>query len=370
MTTTMRLGMLLSMAALAACGGQPGPALQELQISPQVTEVTENLQAGVVATAVYSDGSTKDVTAEVAWSTVDATVATAAGGVVQAGQPGSTYLTAALGGLEASARVDVAAAQLLALWVSADAAALPAGLTGRVVASGSFSDGTTRDVSAAAAWMTTREVVEVGPGGQVKALSPGFTQIRATLGNMMAGVTLEVTEAQAVSLAVAGVGAMPLGLSAPFQVVATFTDGTSRDVAADATVEIADGTIAALDGPGALKALAPGLTGLTASWSGLSAAAQVQVGPAALVSIAVGYSKNHVKQGDLVTFSATGTFTDGTVQDLTGTVTWLSSDPMTAEISTYIMLGAVVARSAGTVTITALDPVTQVAGTYELVIAK
>jgi hypothetical protein len=353
-----------------ACGGQPGPTLQELQISPSVTEVTENLQAGVAATAVYSDGSTRDVTAEVAWSTVDATVATADAGVVQGGQPGSTYLTASFGGLQASARVDVAAAQLLAMWVSADAAALPAGVTGRVAATGSFSDGTTRDVTAAAAWMTTRGVVEVRPNGEVKALSPGFTQVRATIGNLMAGVTLEVTAAEVVSLSLDGVGPMPLGLSAPFHLVATFTDGTSRDVAADATVDVADAAVVALDGPGALKALAAGLTGVTASYAGLSASAQVQVGPAALASIAVGCSKNHVKKGDLVTFSATGSLTDGTTQDLTGAVTWLSADAATAEISTYIMLGAVLAREAGTVTITALDPVTQVAGTYELVIAK
>ena len=66
MTTTMtRFGTMAAMAvALVACGGAEAPALAELQISPAVTEVTENLQASVVATAVYADGTTADTVDE------------------------------------------------------------------------------------------------------------------------------------------------------------------------------------------------------------------------------------------------------------------------------------------------------------------
>jgi uncharacterized protein YjdB len=50
--------------------------------------------------------------------------------------------------------------------------------------------------------------------------------------------------------------------------------------------------------------------------------------------------------------TATGTYTDGTTQDLTGSVTWASSDTTAASISTS---GLATALAAGSSTITATD---------------
>ena len=370
MTTTTRFGVLAAMAVvMVACGGQPGPALQQLQISPVVTEVTENLQANVVATAVYDDGTTQDVTDQVAWSTVDGAVASASAGVVQAGQPGRTYLTASFGGLQTSARVDVVAAALLSMWVDATVTSVPAGLTARAVASGAFSDGSIRDVSASAAWTSTREVVEVLAGGAIKGLRPGFTQVRATLGSLMAGVTLEVTDAELVSLAIAGVPAsQPAGLATPFQVLATFTDGTTRDVSSQADVSVADDGVAALKGHTQLQGLLAGLTELRASFAGLTAAAPVQVTPVALAALTLACPHGHLPRGVLARFAAIGTFTDGASADVTAQVTWISSDVRLAVVSTYLMPGAILPYGAGTVTITAIDPATQVSASCDVVI--
>ena len=82
--TATKFGMLVAMVVLAACGQAP-VTLQELQVQPPVTEVTENLRTGVSAIAVYSDGTRQDVTAQVEWSSMDATVATASGGLIQGG---------------------------------------------------------------------------------------------------------------------------------------------------------------------------------------------------------------------------------------------------------------------------------------------
>lgn len=367
MTTTTRIGMLVAVVVLAACGQEA--KLQQLQISPVVTEVTEHLQADVVATAVYSDGSRKDVTAEVTWSTVDAAVASAAAGRVRAGQPGSTYLTASFAGLETSARVDVLAATLLSLQLTTDTASLPAGVSAAAVVLGTFSDGSTRDVTASVEWSAPAELLEVS-GGTVRAIAPGHGELRATVAGTVAVLALDVTEAEATALSVVGLpAALPLGLSAPFQVLARFTDGTLRDVTAQAAVEVADAAVAALDGA-ALRGLAPGATRLTARFAGLSAEAPLQVAPAALVSIAVTCPKGHVKRGDLLLLSAAGTFSDGSVQDLTAQVSWLSGDTKLAVVSSYIMPGAVLAFDAGTVTLTAIDPASQVSGSFELVISK
>jgi len=360
MTTTTRFGYLaVVVVALTACGGQPAPTLQQLQISPVVTEVTENLQASVVATAVYSDGTTADVTAEVTWSSVDGAVASAAAGVVQAGQPGRTYLTASYGGLQTAARVDVLAATLLNLWLTTETTTVPAGLTTRVVARGAFSDGSVRDLTGAATWTATREMVEVKAGGEVTAVSPGWTQVHASVGGLMALVVFQVTDAQAVSLDIRGVASMPIGQTSPFQVVATFTDGTTRDVTADAALDVLDAGVATLHARTALTARAEGLTELRATFAGLEASAAVQVTPVTLASLALSCPTS-LPIGTLARFSATGTFSDGATDDLTSRVTWISGDPRVAVVSTFIMPGAILSYGAGTVTITAIDAVTQV----------
>lgn len=379
MTTTTRFGILVAMVVLAACGQEA--RLQALQVTPPVTEVTEHLRANVTAIAVYSDGTQRDVTAEVQWTSQDAAVASAEAGVVQAGQPGSTYLTAAWSGLETSARVDVVAATLLALQVTTDAATLPAGLTARASASGTFSDGSTRDVTASVQWSASGGAVTVDAAGTVRAVLPGLVDVVATLDGATAAAPVEVTEAQAVSLELRNVAAaLPLGLTAAFQVVATFTDGTVRDVTAEAALEVADAAIATVDGSGTLRVLAAGAkelrglaagtTELRAAYAGLAAAAPVEITAAVLVAIEVSAPHGAIKQGNIYYFSAAGTFSDGAVTDLTAALTWTSSDQGVARVYDFIAPSAILAFAEGTATISAIDPVSQVTGTYQLTVAK
>lgn len=69
-----------------------------------------------------------------------------------------------------------------------------------------------------------------------------------------------------------------------------------------------------------------------------------------LTSIAVGPSGQNVEQGKTLQMSARGTYDDGSVKTLTGSVIWNSSDTGVATISTS---GLVTGVSSGTSTITA-----------------
>ena len=362
MTTTMtRFGYLAAVVAMVACGGKPAPTLQQLQISPVVAEVVENLQTSVVATAVYSDGSTQDVTGQVAWGSVDGSIATAAaGGAVQAGQPGSTYLTAAFGGLQTSSRVDVVAATLVSLQVSVASTELPAGLTAQLVATGTFSDGSVRDVTSSVAWSSTREVVALKAGGALKAMAPGFTMLRAALGDQVVAMTFSVTDAAPVALALqAPDAALVAGDAAAYRVLATFTDGLTRDVTADATVTVADAGVAQLVGGARVKGLAEGATTLDAAFAGLTASAPVQVSAAALTALQVACPTGTLPMGGVTFFTASGTYSDGASGDVTTRVTWTTDDVLKAVISNWHAPGAVFPLLGGTVTVTATDALTQ-----------
>jgi len=97
-----------------------------------------------------------------------------------------------------------------------------------------------------------------------------------------------------------------------------------------------------------------GKTNIKATSGDTSGGTELTVTDATLVSIAVTPSNPTIAEGEELQFSATGTFSDGTTQDLTTTATWLSSDTGVALISNVISSqGLVTSVLEGTTTITA-----------------
>jgi trimeric autotransporter adhesin len=86
----------------------------------------------------------------------------------------------------------------------------------------------------------------------------------------------------------------------------------------------------------------------------------------ALVSLAVSPANPSIAFGTTQQFIATGTFSDNTTQDLTASVTWNSSDPTEATISSTGLATAV--NNSGSTTITATDPATGINGTTKLTV--
>ena len=89
---------------------------------------------------------------------------------------------------------------------------------------------------------------------------------------------------------------------------------------------------------------------VTASLNGSSATATVTVTPAEVVLLTLSPQNPSLFIGESQPFTVTGTYTDGTTQDLTTTVTWTSSDGTKATITSG---GVAAALAVGTTTITA-----------------
>ena len=89
------------------------------------------------------------------------------------------------------------------------------------------------------------------------------------------------------------------------------------------------------DNPGrVMPAFTPGTTTLTASYSGISGMTTLTVRMATLMSIAVMPATGAtVPAGMSVSFTATGTYSNNTMQDLTTQVTWSSTMTAVAEVS-------------------------------------
>jgi hypothetical protein len=72
---------------------------------------------------------------------------------------------------------------------------------------------------------------------------------------------------------------------------------------------------------------------ITAGYGGVSGSTTLTVTSATLVSIGVTPASPRIAKGTAQQFTATGVYSDATIQDLTGSATWTSSDPTVATIS-------------------------------------
>src|SRR5262249_29171963 len=141
---------------------------------------------------------------------------------------------------------------------------------------------------------------------------------------------LTVTPAVLESIAVTPANpSVPKGETEQFTATGNYSDNSTQNLTNQVTW--ASGTTAvatisnAAGSQGLPTALATGTSTISATFSGLPGSTLLTVSPAALVSIAVAPSAPSVPKGKTQQFTATGTFSDNSTQDLTSQVTWASA---------------------------------------------
>ncbi|MGA2160531.1 MAG: Ig-like domain-containing protein, partial [Dehalococcoidia bacterium] len=125
-----------------------------------------------------------------------------------------------------------------------------------------------------------------------------------------------------------------MGSTQQLTVTGTFSDGTTHDITTQVTWSSSNPAAATISTSGLATAVAAGTTTITATSGTVSGSTILTVGSATLSSIAVTPANPNVTGGATQQFTATGTFSDGTTQDITSSVTWTSSNPAAATIST------------------------------------
>lgn len=144
------------------------------------------------------------------------------------------------------------------------------------------------------------------------------------------------------------------GQSQQFWATGIYNNGTSQDLTAVATWSSSDQTIATIDATGMATGVGDGAARITATYSGSAGSSDLIVSELALVSISVAPASMSLQVGLTQQYGAIGTYTDMTQQNLTGFVSWSSSDTSVAQITAS---GFVVALAAGAVDIVAASDV-------------
>ncbi|NOU79582.1 hypothetical protein GC101_11925 [Paenibacillus sp. LMG 31459] len=295
-------------------------------------------------TAVYPDGTTKDVTGTAVWSSSDSSIAYVYKGKIYGYTAGTATITATYGDKSVQVDVDVAVARYLDL--SEEQLSLKTSSTHALTLTATYADGSTEDVTSKAAWSSSDELVAFVKKGSLTTYKlAGTATISAVYGTLETSTQVEVG---AVSKLVASDDNVFLQISGTKQLVLTAVagDGSSSDITSSAVWTTSDKSIA-LVSKGLITGYSVGTATLTGTYNGAAATVTVDVGTARHLALSETSLNLAVDAAKVLVLKAT--FADGTVTDVTSKATWSSSDEAVA----YVDKGSITTYAEGNVTITA-----------------
>jgi hypothetical protein len=241
--------------------------LVSIGVTPDLSSVPLGVTQQFEATGTFSDTSTADLTSSVTWTSGNTAVATinVSSGLANVLMVGSTVITATSGAVSGSTTLTVTPAALQSIAITPNPITVGAGSTQQLTATGTYSDGTTQNVTTAVNWTSdTPPVATIGPStGLATGVSVGSATITATIGSITATAPLSVVAAA--SIAIAPNPAM-VAIGSTQQLTATeiFANGSTQDVTTVATWTSSTPSVASV---GSSTGLATGVSGGSATIS-------------------------------------------------------------------------------------------------------
>jgi hypothetical protein len=329
------------------------PTLVSIAVTPQNPALTPHHSVQLSATGTFSDGATQDLSSAVTWSstpTGDLTLSST--GMATANAPGTVSVVASQGTITGSDTLTIMLPTLVSIAVTPQNPALTPHHSVQLSATGTFSDGATQDLSSAVTWSSnpTGDLTLSGTG-LATANAPGSVSVVASQGTITGSDTLTIVLPTLVSIAVTpqNVTLTP-AYSTQLTAVGTYSDASTQDLSASVTWSASPAGIIALSYGGLATGKAVGFATITASSTTVNGTDIVQVVAPTLTSISISPNGASIPPGENQQLAATGTYSDGSIHDLTRSVQWVSSNPSVLSLSN---LGMATANVLGTVTVTA-----------------
>ena len=335
--------------------------LTSIDVRATYQSMADNTVNQYTAIGDFSGSFTRDITAEVSWAVENnaiADVSNAAGseGLVTALSPGATSITAIYEDVTGSGSVVVTDVILAGIEISPQDAELQVGIAQQYEATGTFSDGSSQDITILTAWDSSDiNVATIDNAGLATSLASGSTTIAGAWQGIESSASLLVTDATLTAVTVTPETAtIAQRTSVQFEAEGTFSDDTTQDIRDLVDWQSTDDAIGIVYTNGLAEGIAPGEIEITASYDvdgdTISDTAVLTVSDAFLESISVTPENSTIQVGENQQYSATGTFSDNSEQDITRSVTWLTSDHTVGSISSQ---GLLKGNGAGTISIEA-----------------
>ena len=357
-------------------------SLVSVAVTPANPSINVGTQQPFTATGTFSDTTTQDITNLMTWTSANTNVAvvTTNSGVATGQNVGSSLITAtapaSLGNKTGSTTLTVTLASLVSLSVTQANATpnLALGTKVQFTATGTFTDGSTRNLTNQVTWNSaTPAVATIGAGGLATSVAVGTTDVTAAAAGITSPVlTLTVTNATLTRLDLAPSGSsIPVGAKQSFKAVGTFSDASTQVLTTQVAWSTSNVAVATISNSGVATALAAGSINILASPSfnnpgSVTGSVPFTVNTATLSSIAVTPPNALTAPAGTVQFVATGTYSDGSTQKITNAVNWTSSDTTVATIQPAG--GLATGQGAGLATLTATQG--SVSGSATLIVTS
>ncbi|MFZ0886148.1 MAG: Ig-like domain-containing protein [Candidatus Acidiferrales bacterium] len=228
-TVTNEAGAVTSVSAVLTV---TAAALQSIAVTPASPSIAKGKTQQFTATGTYTDNSTQNITTTVTWSSASMAVATigTGTGLATAAGIGTSQITATQGAIVSpAATLTVNAATLQSIAVTPASPSIVKGTTQQFIATGTYSDNSTQNLTASVVWASgTTGVATIGAStGLATSVTTGTSQITATVGAIVSPADLlTVINSTPVATSLVCSSAAP-PYDSPINLVPTFSGGTA-----------------------------------------------------------------------------------------------------------------------------------------------
>ena len=325
-------------------------SVHSLEVKPSSVSLPINATQLYSATLILDDNNTIDVSHDVDWASTSGDISSISEeGVLTAYKEGHNEIYALLSYegkyIYANAKVTVLPASLESIDVTPKNLNVPVGAYGNYFAVGTYSDGSTRDITNQVAWSSADTAVgTIDSHGLATALSVGTTEAKATLERISGATTATVNPATLEKLSVVpAYEEMPTHVKVQYSVYGHYSDKSIVSLTDKASWSIPGGTEkASFDATkkGLLTTLERGNVKPTASFGGKSASAILDIEePYQLKYVKITPFQSTVPVGTFGNFTMIATYDIGSGKtldvDVTRQCTWSSSLPDNVTIDVY-----------------------------------
>jgi uncharacterized protein YjdB len=347
----------------------PPPAtLVSLSISPANPSIAPGTTIQLTAQGTFSNGAKQNLTSSVTWDSLDhaiASVSDTAGskGFATAVSTGTTTITATSGTISGLATITTSSvASISVAPLNPPIPSIAPGTTQQFTATGTLENADTQSLTAWATWASLDTgVVTIsnvsGSKGLANAVAAGSAMISATYGGVSGLATFTSSSVASIDIFPTA-ASIAKGTTQQFTATGTLADATTQSLTTWATWTSSNAGVATIGdiagSKGLATAVSEGTATISSTFSGVSSLATLTVTPAVLTSITVTPANPSIALGTTQQFTATGTFTDNSTQNITSSVSWNSSKTNVATISNVTGTnGLATSVGVGTTTITA-----------------
>jgi LruC domain-containing protein len=297
--------------------------------------ISNGLQGKITAVGTFSDGTTKDITSEIKFSTTGKIFIDQSTGVYSTNGTEKASVSAHIGSLSNTLSITVTEAILSSISVTSDKSSLAKGVKAKLIATGIFTDNSTVDLTNSSTWITDSNDDGINDTligkvdttefmGEFSSLNPGTVTVKAVQGKISGSTKITVTPATLVTISLGSPKFIANGLELSLAALGTYSDNSTQDLtslaiwSSSGKATIGNGNLSS----GIIKTNGEETVTITANVNGKIATVLITVLPAEITSLSISSSEIVQAKGTSQKIQIGGIFTDGSIRDITSQVTF------------------------------------------------